>query len=315
MGIGIRRARPILGLLLALALSLAVTACSDAGNGDVTLTIGSRDDPEGEVLGEIYAQALQASGYKVKKDFDFSFALGEPLPALQEGQISGYPEHVNTVLSSVGLYPNELPSDPEGAYEKAKAGLEKEELTAFPPTPFALANAFTVLKKTAEERGLTTISDLQGQAEEITVNGPFDCRISIECLGGLDRYRLVFKAFDPIDPALRHPTEPILRYKSLEKHTTDASMLPSTDGRLAAEKDKFVALEDDRHLLPAGNVIFVTSRKVAEEAGSDFEETIVEVQKGLTLPVMQELDAEVEFEKKDPAEVAARYLKSGGYTG
>ena len=74
-------------------------------------------------------------------------------------------------------------------------------------------------------------------------------------------------------------------------------------------------LEDDKEVFPAGNVIFVTTQKVAEEAGPDYEKTIVQVQEGLTLPVMQELDARVELEKKTAKEAAAEYLKEAGYTG
>ncbi len=64
-------------------------------------------------------------------------------------------------------------------------------------------------------------------------------------------------------------------------------------------------LEDDKHVFPAGNVIFVTKKTIAEEAGPDYEKTIVEVQKGLTLAVMQELDARVELEKETAKEAAA----------
>ena len=39
-------------------------------------------------------------------------------------------------------------------------------------------------------------------------------------------------------------------------------------------------LEDDKEVFPAGNVIFVTTQKVADEAGPDYEKTIVQVQKG-----------------------------------
>ena len=68
-------------------------------------------------------------------------------------------------------------------------------------------------------------------------------------------------------------------------------------------------LEDDKQVFPAGNVIFVTTPTVAKKAGPDYEKTIVEVQKGLTLPVMQELDARVELEKQTPKEAAAAYLE------
>jgi glycine betaine/choline ABC-type transport system substrate-binding protein len=106
-----------------------------------------------------------------------------------------------------------------------------------------------------------------------------------------------------------------LRYTVLEKGQADLSILFTTDPQLSAESDKFVILEDDKKVFPAGNVLFVTSEKVAKEAGSDYEATIVQVQEGLTLPVMQELDARVELEKKTAKEVAGEYLKEAGYTG
>ena len=71
-------------------------------------------------------------------------------------------------------------------------------------------------------------------------------------------------------------------------------------------------LEDDKEVFPAGNVIFVTSQKVAEEAGPDYEKTIVQVQEGLTLPVMQELNARVELEKETAQEAAARVPEGSG---
>ena len=111
------------------------------------------------------------------------------------------------------------------------------------------------------------------------------------------------------------PVDIGLRYTVLEKGQADLSILFTTDPQLSAEKDKFVILEDDKEVFPAGNVIFVTTEVDAEEAGPDYEKTIVQVQEGLTLPVMQELDARVELEKQTPKEAAAAYLKSAGYTG
>jgi osmoprotectant transport system substrate-binding protein len=321
-------ARAAAAVLLALFLSLGVAACgssnddstssegeegggaivSNPENGKVTLTIGSKNFPEQEILGEIYAQALQAAGYKVKTDLN----LGSETVALQTlkaGQISGYPEYASTALTSFfGLEPEEVPSGAQPAYEKAKAEFEKEGLTAFPPTPFASANAVGTLKKTAEKDGLKTISDLEGQSEKLTLYGSPECRQRIDCLAGLEKYYgLKFKSFTPVDIGLR--------YTVLEKGQADLSILFTTDPQLSAEKDKFVILEDDKHVFPAGNVIFVTKSSVAKDAGPDYEKTIVQVQKGLTLPVMQELDARVELEKQTPKAAGAAYLKSAGYTG
>jgi len=324
-----KRLRAAMAGLLALALAAGVTACgsssdssssSESGgegggaivsnpkNAKVSLTIGSKNFPEQEILGEIFTQALSAAGYKAKSDL----SLGSETvahQAVKSGTISGYPEYASTALTSFfGVEPEEVPAGATAAYEKAKAEFEKEGLTAFPPTPFASANAVGTLKKTAEKYGLKTVSDLEGVSEKLSLYGSPECRERIDCLAGLEKYYgLKFKSFHPVDIGLR--------YTVLEKGQADLSILFTTDPQLSAESDKFVILEDDKHVFPAGNVIFVTKDSVAEEAGPDYEKTIVEVQKGLTLPVMQELDARVELEKQTPKEAAAAYLKSAGYTG
>jgi osmoprotectant transport system substrate-binding protein len=328
-----KKLRALIAALAALALTLGVAACgggdnntgastesseeggeatgaikSDPANGKVSLTIGSKNFPEQEILGEIYAQALTAAGYKVKSALNLGSET-VALKAVKTDQISGYPEYASTALTSFfGLEPEEVPSDATEAWEKADAEFEKEGLTAFAPTPFASANAVGTLKKTAEKYGLETVSDLEGVSEKLSLFGSPECRQRIDCLAGLEKlYGLKFKSFTPVDISLR--------YTVLEKGQADLSILFTTDPQLSAEKDKFVILEDDKHVFPAGNIIFVTKKSVAEEAGPDYEKTILEVQEGLTLPVMQELDARVELEKETPKAAAAAYLESAGYTG
>jgi osmoprotectant transport system substrate-binding protein len=317
-----RSGRVLAAALLTLLLSLVVVACGDdeessggdgggaivanSENEDVSLTIGSKNFTEQIVLGEIYAQALQAAGYQVSKDLN----LGSETVARQavkQGQISGYPEYASTALTSFfGIEPEEVPSDAEEAYEMAKEEFEKEGLTAFPPTPFASANAVGLQAKTAEELELETVSDLEGKAEELSLYGSPECRQRIDCLAGLEElYGLEFESFTPVDIGLR--------YEVLDKEQADLSIVFTTDAQLAAEEEKYVILEDDQEVFPAGNVIFVTTPEVVEEAGPDYEDTIVTVQEGLTLDVMQELDARVDIEKEPAAKVAADYLEEAGY--
>src|ERR1700709_78746 len=286
----------------------AEAIASNPENGKVSLTIGSKNFPEQEILGEIYTQARAAAGYKGKSDL----SLGSETvahKAVQSGAVSGYPEYASTALTSFfGLEPEEVPSSGTEAWEKADEEFEKEGLVAFEPTPFASANAVGTLKKTAEKYGLEDISDLEGVSEKLSLYGSPECRQRIDCLAGLEElYGLKFKSFHPVDISLR--------YTVLEKGQADLSILFNTDPQLSAEKDKFVILEDAKEVFPAGNVIFVTKQSTAEKAGPDYKGTIVQVQKGLTLPVMQELDARVELEKQTPKEAAAAYLKSAGYVG
>jgi osmoprotectant transport system substrate-binding protein len=320
--------RVLLAALAALALTLGVAACgggsdstsseggeeggaagaiaSNPENGKVSLTIGSKNFPEQEILGEIYAQALTAAGYKVKSALNLGSET-VALKSLKTGQISGYPEYASTALTSFfGLEPEEVPSDATEAWEKANEEFEKEGLEAFEPTPFASANAVGTLKSTAEKYGLKNVSDLEGVSEKLSLYGSPECRQRIDCLAGLEKlYGLKFKSFTPVDISLR--------YTVLEKGQADLSILFTTDPQLSAEKNKFVILEDDKHVFPAGNIIFVTKKSVAEEAGPDYEKTILQVQEGLTLKVMQELDARVELEKETPAAAAKSYLEAAKY--
>lgn len=324
------RWRVALAGLLALALALGVAACgssnsttssgeeegggevaaikSNPDNGKVTLTIGSKNFPEQEILGEIYAQALAAAGYKVKSALNLGSET-VALKAVKTGQISGYPEYASTALTSFfGLEPEEVPSEATEAWEKANEEFEKEGLTAFEPTPFASANAVGTTSATAKKYGLKTVSDLEGVSEKLSLYGSPECRQRIDCLAGLEKlYGLKFKSFTPVDIGLR--------YTVLEKGQADLSILFTTDPQLSAESDKFVILEDDKHVFPAGNVIFVTKKATAEEAGPDYEKTILQVQEGLSLPVVQELDARVELEKETPKAAAKAYLESAGYIG
>ncbi|HEX5608791.1 MAG TPA: glycine betaine ABC transporter substrate-binding protein [Solirubrobacterales bacterium] len=327
------RLRVLMAALVALALTLGIAACggdddttgtsaetsaegggeagaiqSNPANGKVSLTIGSKNFPEQEILGEIYAQALQAAGYKVKTALNLGSET-VALKAVKTGQISGYPEYASTALTSFfGKEPEEVPADATEAWEDANAEFEKEGLTAFEPTPFASANAVGTTTKTAEKYGLKTVSDLEGVSEKLSLYGSPECRQRIDCLAGLEKlYGLKFKSFTPVDISLR--------YTVLEKGQADLSILFTTDPQLSAESDKFVILEDDKEVFPAGNIIFVTEKATAEKAGPDYEETILQVQEGLTLEVMQELDARVELEKETPKAAAASYLESAGYTG
>jgi len=279
---------------------------SNSANNGIQLTVGSKNFTEALILGNIYAQALQAAGYGVKTNLN----LGSETiayKALQDGEISGYPEYTSTLLTSIfGKEANQVPAEAQAAYQQAQQELQPNGETAFAPTPFADANALGMLKTKADELGVTTISDLQGKSQDLTLYGSPECRQRVDCLVGLqDVYGLQFKSFNPVDIGLR--------YTVLDKGQADASILFTSDAQLAANPDKYVLLQDDKGIFPSGNVIWVTDDATVQKAGPDYQATIEKVQQGLTLPVMQELNARVDIDKQDPAAVATQYLKEDGY--
>ena len=276
---------------------------NNADNAKVQLTIGSKNFTEQKVLGEIYAQGLEAAGYSVSKDLN----LGDEktaLAAVKSDQISAYPEYTGTaLLSFFGKQADQLPKDPQAAYEEAKQGFEGEGLTAFPPTPFTSSNEVAVTAETAEKLGLKNISDLEGKSEDLTLYGSPECRQRLDCLLGLQQvYGLKFKKFVPVDIARRHEV--------LTSGRADVSIVFTTDPQINREKE--VLLEDDKGMFPPYNSTLVMKQETADEARPDLAKTIELLQEQLTDENMQELNARVDLDKKDAAEVAKEYLTETG---
>ena len=65
-------------------------------------------------------------------------------------------------------------------------------------------------------------------------------------------------------------------------------------------------------MFPPYNPTLVMKQETADQAGADLAKTIDLIQKPLTDDAMQELDARVDLDKKEPAEVAKEYLQETG---
>ena len=278
----------------------------NAANGSKpTITIGSKNFTEEFILGEIYAQALQAAGYKVKKQLN----LGSEqiaLKALKSGQIDAYPEYTGTALTSFfKVKIDDVPKDAAQAYDQTKAEFAKIGFTAFAPTPFTDSNGFAMTQEGAQKAGnATTLSSLQTKAPSLTLAGPPECAQRPDCKLGLEKvYKLKFKTFKSIDLAKRHEV--------LKNGQADVSLVFTTDGQIKA--DNLVLLKDDKSLFPPYNASLIAKTSVVDAAGPDFKKTVDLVTKGLTLEVMQELNSRVDLDKETPAKVAGEYLREAGY--
>ena len=278
----------------------------DEANSEVQLTIGSKNFTEQKVLGEIYAQGLEAAGFTVNKDLN----LGDEntaLAALKSDQISAYPEYTGTaLLSFFGKQADELPKDPQAAYEEARALFEADGLVALPPTPFTSSNEVAVTQETADKLSLKTISDLEGKSQDLVLYGSPECRQRLDCLLGLQQvYGLDFKRFVPVDLAQRHEV--------LTSGRADVSIVFTTDPQIQRENE--VLLEDDQGMFPPYNSTLVMKKETADAGGESLASTVELIQEELTDENMQELNARVELDKKDPAQVAEEYLTETGLIG
>ena len=281
---------------------------ADTANSGKSVKIGSKNFTESIILAQIYGQSLTKAGYTVK--YDTNLGLEKvATAAMKKGQIDGYPEYTGTALTALlGVKPADVPKDETEAYEEAKR-LYKEKLNfvALPQTPFTDSNALGLTGKRAKELGdIKTISDLaDGEFNDgkLSLAASAECFKRTDCALGLKEvYGLKFKEI-PIDVAQRH--EVILKGKA------DLTIPFTTDGQIAANKE--VVLEDDKDLFPPYNVTFVLTEAASQRLGPNVEKLITEVQKGLTTPVMSELNSRVDLDKQKPEKVATQYLKAQGF--
>ena len=331
------RSRSVLALL-AIGLTLGLAACGDDDSSDSgstnssgaaaststapaadskvitsnpengskpTITIGSKNFTENIILGEIYAQALQAAGYKVKKQLN----LGSEqiaLKAVKSGRVDAYPEYTGTVVTSFCKTKDaDVSHDPDEVYTQGKDCLAKEGITALKQSPFTNSNGFAVTQEKAAELGnITKLSDLKGKSEKLRVSGPPECQQREDCLLGLEKtYGLKFKKFVSIDIAKRHEV--------IKNGQTDVGEVFTTDGQIKA--DNLVLLQDDMQLFPPYNSTLLAKTTAVDAAGADFTTTVDAVTAGLTTPVMQELNSRVDLDKEKASTVAGEYLKEAGY--
>jgi glycine betaine/choline ABC-type transport system substrate-binding protein len=277
---------------------------SNPANKGKAVTIGSKNFNEEFILGQIYAQALKAAGYTVKTQLNLG---SEQIAyrAVKSGQVDAYPEYTGTALTSFfGKKVTAVPHDEAAAYQQAKAGFAKANLTALAPTPFTDSNGVAMLKAKAQKLGISKLSDLTTKGKTLTLYGAPECRQREDCLLGLEHvYGIKFKKFVPVDISLFH--------KLLDSGQADISMVFTTDGQLAQGKE--LLLQDDKHMFPPYNVTLVFRNATLQKLGPDAQKTVELVQKGLTTQAMQELNSRVSIDKQTPAAVAAQYLKESGY--
>jgi glycine betaine/choline ABC-type transport system substrate-binding protein len=299
--------RPVVAILLALVLGCLVAGCGAAGakeNSEVTIMVTSRGYVEEKLLREIYAHALEVAGFNVVRRDSPRLA---PPEELARGQVSGYPDHLDAALiENASIEHEDVPRLAKVAYQEAKKQLKEKGLVPLAPASFGRSSAVAILRKTAEGHHIKALSDLKKLRRKTSVvEGEYFCYCyGVECLSSLERsYGVGFEASTLVKPPRR-------LYRALRAGEADAAIVVTTEGRLARKKNWLVLLEDDQHRFPASNAFWLTRQDVIDEAGPDYERAILEAQKGLTLKVMRELDAEVELGRQPPAKVAAEYLAS-----
>ena len=261
-----------------------------------SVTIGSADFPESELLAYIYAGAMRARGVKVTIHAN----IGERpayLAALRDGSIGAVPEYSGALLD--WLDTSATATTPRAVDAQLQTVAARQGLTV---TNYAQAqdvDTITVTKATAHKYHLSSIGDLEQIAGKLTLGAPAPLLTVPYGVPALKRvYGVVVHRFVPL------PASGTVTQLALRNGTVQAADIFSTDPSIT--RYGFVSLKDPKKIFAAENVLAVFKQSVLTKpmlAGCNA------VSARLDTASLRDLDGRVTA-GEDPAAVASRWLKT-----
>jgi osmoprotectant transport system substrate-binding protein len=293
---------------LAIAFLVAVivaSACGGSGGGGAkpNVTIGSTNFSEQLILGELYAQILEANGYTVTRKFNLG-AREIVFPALSSGQIDLEADYLATLLAFVNKNATGS-TDPKATSAALQKELDAKSLTVLDYAPAVDQNGFVVTKATADKYKLAKLSDLTAVGGQLVLGGPPECPARPFCQAGLkSAYGINFKDFKALD------TGGPLTVAALKGGQIDVGLLFTSDSTIAV--NNFVLLDDDKQLQLSDNIAPVVRNDLIAKAPSDFKSIINSIAPKLTTAELTAMNKQNDIDKTDPKAIAAAWLKKMG---
>lgn len=261
------------------------------------VVVGSFAFPESEILGEIYAQALEAKDIEVETKFNIG-PRQQTIPALRDGSINLIPEYNGNLLAFYDeKYSERTTAEVDGALTEAVKG---DKLRVLKSAAAEDKDAYVVTRKTADEKGLKTIGDLAKIVPfKLGANPQFGA-LGYGIPGLKDVYKVGTNAKDvrfvPIEDYGGPDT-----VKALVDDSVQVADIYTTSPALVAEN--LVVLEDPENMISSQNIVPL----VAEAAYSDQLAQVLDgVSAQLTTDDLIGLRDRVEGDEKASADTAAK---------
>jgi osmoprotectant transport system substrate-binding protein len=224
-------------VLFALMPMLILTACGGS-SGPSSITVGSKLDPEAQLLGEMYVLLLQKAGFTVNS----KLALGMTptvFAAIQNGAIDLYPEFTATGLNLLSVKSS---FDPAKDYQTVKSGFEsKYQITWLDQAPLNDGYALCTSQAKSQSLGVTNLTQLASKVSQLTLATQSDGVPFFDGLKttyGFDTSS--FKAVTKVDYAIG--------FTAVNHGQADVTECYTTDGSISSQG--FVLLTDDKHGFP-----------------------------------------------------------------
>lgn len=292
-------------------LTAALSACGSSnplGGGEISgdlksIIVGSADFPESKIIAEIYAQALEANGFTVGRQYGIG-SRETYIPAVRDHSIDLIPEYTGSLLQ---YFDSETkvttPNDVLLELFRALPG----DLSILNPSPAEDKDTVAVSSETAQRWNLKTIADLAAHSPEVKFGAPSEFLNRTEGMPGLkENYGLDIpeKNFVAISDGGGPAT-----VRALTGGTVTAANIFSTSP--AIKQNNLVVLEDPKNNFPAANVVPL----VSSQKKSDQLKTVLDaVSAKLTTDDLIRLNTETTGNSGiNPDEAAQNWVRDNGF--
>lgn len=298
--------RMALGLIAAGAL-VALAGCSSGNplansstksSDSTTVTVGSAAFPENEIIAEIYAQALEANGVKVKK----SLNIGQRkvyLAALKDGSIDVIPEYSGNLLQNYD--PKSTAQSSEDVYAALNDALPKG-FEVLQQSKAEDKDSYNVTKEFSQKNHVTSLADLKGLGMPLKVGGNPELDTRPYGIPGL---KSVYGVTDATLVPLSDNGGP-LTVNALKDGTVQLADIFTTSPAIKA--DNLVTLKDPKSMIVAQNVVPLINSKKATDTVT---RVLNKVSATLTTNDLIALNTKVSGDAKEqPAQAAKEWLST-----
>lgn len=303
----------LIGILALLALPLTA-AGSPEQEAKVEVTVGSKIDTEGALLGNMIVLLLEDGGFKV---IDKTGTGTTPIvrTAIIAGEIDIYPEYTGNgfyFFSDKGDI--ELWKDLQKGYAKvAELDLAANNIVWLTPSPANNTWAIAVRNDLAQSASLKTLEDL---AAYINKGGAFKLAASEEFVSDEPALPSFEKGYgfkltnDQLLVFSGGNTTLTEKAAASGQEGVNAAMAYGTDGQLAALGLK--VLTDTKKIQPVYAPTPIIRGEVLKKS-PEIREILDPVFKSLDLETLQTLNSRIAVEGQSPKNVAQAYLEEKGF--
>ncbi|HEY0947665.1 MAG TPA: glycine betaine ABC transporter substrate-binding protein [Opitutaceae bacterium] len=282
--------------VVSIGLQTAISAVAEPA-APPPIVVASKPFAESFLLGEMFAQLLEARGFSVERRLGLG-ATEIAFRALREGAVDVYPEYTGTGLVAILHEPPR--ADSRAVFRRvATVFAERWQVRWLPPLGFQNTYAIAVRPEVAQRHHLRTLSDLARAAGQLTAGFTPDFIGRDDGLKGLER------AYGLRPGAVRSLVQAV-KYRALAAGEVDVVDGYSTDGAIA--RHGFVVLEDDRGFFPAYEAAALISARLAQNAPAIA--ALTELSGRLDEVTLRTLNERLEVDGEDIARVAREALQS-----